>query len=215
MRELPARRDLIREGEKPKGVNLILQGWACRYKQLPDGRRQTVHFFVPGDLCDANVFILDQMDHSIASITPLKYAEISPSDFEAMMVRSASLTRALWLNELVNASVAREWVANVGQRSALERIAHVFCEMYLRLQSLGLTDGNSCDWPPTQTDLADATGLTAVHVNRTLQHLRAAGLIELRGRRLHVLDIEALKRVSMFNPNYLHLERDRQPAAAQ
>ena len=206
MRELPARRDLIREGEKPKAVNLILEGWACRYKQLPDGRRQTVHFFIPGDLCDANVFILDQMDHSIASITPIRYAEIGAADFEALMARSPTLARALWLNEMVNASVAREWVANVGQRSALERIAHVFCEMFLRLESLGQTEGTSCDWPLTQSDLADATGLTPVHVNRTLQLLRIRGLIELGGRRLHVRDLEGLKRLSMFNPNYLHFE---------
>ena len=210
MRELPARRDLIREGEKPKAVNLVLQGWACRYKQLPNGRRQTVHFFIPGDLCDANVFILDQMDHGIASITQLRYGEIGAAEFEAIMARSPTLTRALWLNELVNASVAREWVANVGQRSAIERIAHVFCEMFVRLESLGLTEGTSCDWPLTQSDLADATGLTPVHVNRTLQLLRSQGLIELRGRRLLVHDLDGLKRLSMFNPNYLHLEGHRQ-----
>jgi len=207
VRELPARRDLIREGDKPKSVNLVLEGWACRYKQLPNGRRQTVHFFVPGDLCDANVFILGEMDHSIASITPLKYAEIGPADFEALMAQSAEITRALWLNELVNAAVAREWVANVGQRTALERIAHVFCEMFIRLSSLGLSDGDSCDWPLTQTDLADATGLTAVHVNRTLQDLRGRGLVRTSGRRLVVPDLDALKRISMFNPNYLHLNR--------
>ena len=147
------------------------------------------------------------MDHSIASITPLKYAEIGLADFEALMAQSAEITRALWLNELVNAAVAREWVANVGQRTALERIAHVFCEMFIRLSSLGLSDGDSCDWPLTQTDLADATGLTAVHVNRTLQDLRGRGLVRTSGRRLVVPDLDALKRISMFNPNYLHLNR--------
>ena len=213
MRELPARQDLIREGDKPRGVNLVLDGWACRYKQLPNGRRQTVHFFIPGDLCDANVFILGEMDHSIASITPLRYAEIGPADFEALMARSAALTRALWLNELVNAAVAREWVANVGQRTAHERLAHVFCEMFLRLESLGLSEGNSCEWPLTQTDLADATGLTPVHVNRTLQDLRRRRLIETSARKLVVPDLQALKRVAMFNSNYLHLQPEQVPAS--
>jgi CRP-like cAMP-binding protein len=209
VRELPPRRDLIREGDQPRAVNLILEGWACRYKQLPDGRRQTVHFFVPGDLCDANVFILEKVDHSIASITALKYAEIAPADFETLMAQSPALVRAFWLNELVNASVAREWVANVGQRSAFERIAHIFCEMFLRLESLDLTEGNSCDWPLTQADLADATGLTPVHVNRTLQQLRARELVELSGRRLVVPDLDALRRVSLFNDTYLHLKGAR------
>ena len=213
VRELPARQDLIREGDKPRGVNLVLDGWACRYKQLPNGRRQTVHFFIPGDLCDANVFILGEMDHSIASITPLRYAEIGPADFEALMARSAALTRALWLNELVNAAVAREWVANVGQRTAHERLAHLFCEMFLRLESLGLSEGNSCEWPLTQTDLADATGLTPVHVNRTLQDLRRRRLIETSARKLVVPDLQALKRVAMFNSSYLHLQPEQVPAS--
>ena len=191
----------------------MLDGWACRYKQLPNGRRQTVHFFIPGDLCDANVFILGEMDHSIGSITPLRYAEIGPADFEALMARSAALTRALWLNELVNAAVAREWVANVGQRTAHERLAHVFCEMFLRLESLGLSEGNSCEWPLTQTDLADATGLTPVHVNRTLQDLRRRRLIETSARKLVVPDLQALKRVAMFNSNYLHLQPEQVPAS--
>jgi CRP-like cAMP-binding protein len=208
VREVAARRDLIREGEKPRGVNLILEGWACRYKQLPDGRRQIVHFFIPGDLCDANVFILKEMDHSIGAISRVRYGEISPSDFEEMMAQSPRITRSLWHNELVNAAVAREWVANVGQRTAYEALAHIFCEMFLRLKSAGLTDGDSCEWPVTQTDLADATGLTAVHVNRTLQELRRAGLIELTGRRLTIGDLPALMQVSMFNANYLHLDRE-------
>lgn len=210
VREVPARRDLIREGEKPRAVNLILEGWACRYKQLPDGRRQIVHFFIPGDLCDANVFILKEMDHSIGAITRVRFAEIGPADFEEKMAQSPRITRALWYNELVNASVAREWVANVGQRTAYEGLAHIFCEMFLRLQSVGLTDGDSCDWPLTQTDLADAGGLTAVHVNRTLQELRRAGLIELSGKRLTIIDLRPLMRVSMFNPNYLHLRPELQ-----
>jgi CRP-like cAMP-binding protein len=144
-------------------------------------------------------------DHSIASITPLKYAEISPAEFEMLAAQSLALNRALLLNEMVNASIAREWVANVGQRNALQRIAHIFCELFLRLISQGLTEGNSCDWPLTQADLADATGLTPVHVNRTLQGIRKRGLIELRGRRLTVANLDVLKRVSLFTSNYLHL----------
>jgi CRP-like cAMP-binding protein len=208
VREIGPRRDVIREGDKPRAVNIVIEGWACRYKQLPDGRRQIVHFFLPGDLCDANVFLLREMDHSIGAITSLRYAEISPPDFEDLQLRSPRITQALWWHELVNAGISREWITNVGQRTAFERIAHLFCELYHRLRIVGRTENGSCAFPLTQMDLADATGLTAVHVNRTLQELRRQGLIELQGKRLNIPDLGALERVSMFNPNYLHLDRE-------
>lgn len=208
VREASPRRDLVREGEKPRAVNVILEGWACRYKQLPDGRRQVVAFFLPGDLCDANVFILREMDHSIGAITKVRYAEIAPSEFEDLMSQSPRVTQALWWHELVTAAVQREWTTNVGQRSAFERIAHLLCELFVRLRQVGLIDGDSCEFPLTQTDIADATGLTSVHVNRTVQELRREGLIELSGKRLTIPDLKALMSVSMFNPNYLHLDHE-------
>ena len=208
VREVAARRDLVREGEKPRAVNVVLDGWACRYKQLPDGRRQVVSFFLPGDLCDANVFILKEMDHSIGAITRVRYAEIMPADFEDLMAQSPRVTQALWWHELVTAAVQREWTTNVGQRTAYERIAHLFCEIFLKLRQVKLTDGDSCDFPLTQIDIADATGLTSVHVNRTLQELRREGLIELANKRLTIPDLKALMNVSMFNPNYLHLNHE-------
>jgi CRP-like cAMP-binding protein len=208
VREAPPRRDLIREGDKPQAVILILEGWACCYKQLPDGRRQITSFLVPGDLGDANVFILRKMDHSVGSITPVRYAEIGPADFEQLTGEGPAFARALWWHELVTVAIQREWTANVGQRTARERLAHLICEMFLKLRTAGLASDDSCDWPLTQSDLADATGLTSVHVNRTLQALRREGLIELGGRRLVIPDLEALERVGLFNPEYLHLQRE-------
>ena len=208
VREVGARRDIVREGEKPRAVNVVIDGWACRYKQLPDGRRQVVGFFIPGDLCDTNVFILKEMDHSIGAITRVRYAEIAPADFEELMTKSPRMTQALWWHELVTAAVQREWITNVGQRSAFERIAHLFCEMFVKLRVAGLTRDNGCEWPLTQTDLADATGLTPVHVNRTLQELRRQHLIDLRGKRLTIPNLEALMNVALFNANYLHLDRE-------
>lgn len=208
VRQIGARRDLVREGDRPRAVHVVLEGWGCRYKQLPDGRRQVVSFFIPGDLCDANVFILEEMDHSIGAITPMKYAEIGPEDFEALMTQSPRITQALWWHELVVASVQREWTTNVGQRSAYERIAHLLCELFLRLRAVGRTRGKSCEFPLTQNDLADATGLTAVHVNRTVQELRKEGLITLEKRSLTIHHLDALLTACMFNPNYLHLNRE-------
>lgn len=209
VRDVGARRDLLREGDTPRFVYLILDGWACRYKTLPDGRRQIVAFFVPGDLCDLNIYILREMDHSVGAITPIQIAEISRDEMEQLTVEHPRITQALWWNELVTAAIQREWTLNVGQRTAFERIAHLLVELFLRLDCVGITREGGCPLPLTQVDIADATGLTPVHVNRTLQELRRLGLIELRGKHLTIPDMKALKNAAMFNDNYLHLEGDR------
>lgn len=200
--------DIIREGDSPEHVNLFLDGWASRYKQLEDGRRQIVSFFVPGDLCDLHVFILREMDHAIAAITPVRLAQVPRDVLLGLIDRHPRITRALWWETLVNAAIQREWTVNLGRRTALERLAHLFCELFIRLRAIGLTDGNTCAFPITQLELADATGLTSVHVNRTLKEMRSAGLIILKGRQLTVPDLAALRKAALFNPNYLHLGRD-------
>jgi len=199
--------DLVREGDAPKSVYLILDGWACCYRTLPDGRRQIVDFAVPGDLCDLNLFILDRMDHSIAAITRLRVAEIARDVLHDVITNHPNITIALWWQEMVSKSIHREWIVNVGQRTAFERIAHLFCEMFLRLESVGLTNGFSCDFPPTQTDIADATGLTAVHVNRTIQELRRQRLVIVDRQRLTIPDMPALQEAGLFNSEYLHHRR--------
>ncbi|PZO78194.1 MAG: cyclic nucleotide-binding protein [Mesorhizobium amorphae] len=208
VRQIDAHEDIIREGEKPEHIRLIVEGWACRYKMLEDGRRQIVAFFLPGDLCDLNVFILRQMDHSIGTITRTAVAEISRTNFETLTLSVPRITQALWWENLVTSAIQREWALNLGQRSAFERMAHLFCELFVRLETVGLTSGNSCDMPLTQLELGEATGMSAVHVNRTLQELRAENLIELRSRRLVIPDMEALRRTALFNANYLHLDHE-------
>ena len=207
-RVIPPRRDLIREGEHPKYIHLMLDGWACRYKTLPDGRRQIVAFFVPGDFCDLNVYVLRQMDHSIGAITRLSVADISREEMDRLTANYPRVTQALWWEALVNAAIQREWTLNVGQRTAYERLAHLLTELFLRLRTVKMTNGISCDFPLTQNDLADATGLTAVHVNRTLQELRRDKLIELERRRLTIPDLQRLMDAAMFNANYLHLDHE-------
>jgi len=207
-RTIPPRRDLIREGERPQYVHLMVEGWACRYKTLPDGRRQVVACFVPGEFCDLNVYILREMDHSICAITRLAVADISREDMDRLTAAYPRITQALWWESLVTTAIQREWTLNIGQRTAYERIAHLLVELFLRLRSVKLTQGDSCDFPITQTDIADATGLTAVHVNRTLQELRRDGLIILERKRLTIPDLQRLKDAAMFNTNYLHLEHE-------
>jgi len=208
VRIIEARRDLISEGDRPRFVHLMLDGWACRYKQLPDGKRQIVSLFVPGDFCDLNVYILKYMDHSIGAITRLKVATITPEEMNALTDERPRITQALWWNELVTAAVQREWTLNLGQRTAYERLAHLLIELYIRLETVGRAQNGRCDFPLTQNDLADATGLTAVHVNRTLQELRRDGLIELDRRQLHIRDLNRMIDTAMFNPNYLHLDHE-------
>jgi CRP-like cAMP-binding protein len=208
VRVVDARRDLISEGDKPRFVHLMIDGWACRYKQLPDGKRQIVSLFVPGDFCDVNVYILKYMDHSIGAITRLKVAMITPEEMSALTAERPRITQALWWHELVTAAVQREWTLNLGQRSAYERLAHLLIELYVRLKTVGRAHDGRCDFPLTQSDLADATGLTSVHVNRTLQELRRDGLIELDRRQLHILDLDRMVDAAMFNPNYLHLDHE-------
>lgn len=208
IRKLRAHEHVVLEGDKPKVVYLVLDGWACRYKQLEDGRRQIASFFLPGDLCDLNVFILRNMDHSVASITRLTVAEISRSSFEGIIEGHPRIAQALWWDALVTMAIQREWTVSLGQRDALERIAHLLCELFIRLRTAGLNRGKSCDFPITQAELADATGMSAVHVNRTLQELRSLKLINLSGRVLTIIDLPRLMGVAMFNPNYLHLERE-------
>ena len=207
-RFVDARRDLISEGDQPRFVHLILDGWACRYKTLPDGKRQIVSLFVPGDFCDLSINILKAMDHSIGAITRLKVATITPEEMDALTANRPRVTQALWWHELVTSAIQREWTLNIGQRSAYERLGHLLVELYLRLETVGRATDGRCDFPLTQNDLADATGLTAVHVNRTLQELRRDELIELDRKQLRLLDLERLKKVSMFNPNYLHLDHE-------
>ena len=208
LRKFGARVDVVREGERPKDVQLVVSGWACRYKQLEDGRRQVVSVFLPGDICDLNVFILREMDHSIGSITDVTIADLSREFFEEISTAYPRIVTALWWESLVDAAIQREWTLNLGQRTALERMAHLLCELFFRLRLAGLTSGDGCDFPLTQADLADASGLSKVHVNRTLQELRSANLIVLKGKMLVVPDLRRLMEAGLFNANYLHMERE-------
>ena len=206
VRRVPARHDVIAEGEPPRFINIVVDGWGCRYKQLPNGSRQVLSLLLPGDLCDANAYILREMDHSIGAITTMTIAEVHPEEFMSLVQASQNITKALWWNEMVMMAIQREWTLSLGQRSARERIAHLLCEIFYRLRVIGRCSGTSCEFPLTQVDMADATGLTSVHVNRMLQDLRRDNMIELSGKSLNILDMGALMEEAMFNPNYLHLE---------
>lgn len=214
-RQLGPREDLIREGDQPDNVHLIVEGFACRYKLLPDGGRQIMAYLVPGDICDLHVAILGEMDHAIGSLSACKVAELPRQTIEELTSKHVRITRALWWATLVDEATLREWITNLGRRPADKRLAHLFCELLIRLQSVGLASENSYEFPVTQGELADTLGLTPVHVNRTLQELRSNDLIAFNGKELTIKDVGRLKAFADFDPNYLHLKKRERNAEGQ
>ena len=203
-RRVKARVDLIREGDPPGPVFVMLEGWACRYKLLREGGRQILALLMPGDFCDMHVAVLDEMDHSIGTLTPAVYAEI-PRDRMELLIRSGpAVTRAFWIAQLVDEGILRAWIVSMGRRDGAERLAHLMSEIYIRARNVGLCDDGHCAIPLTQIVLADSLGLTPVHVNRVLRKLRLAGVMELGRGVLHIRDIEGLARIAGFDDNYLH-----------
>ena len=196
--------DLAREGDNPSHCALLLEGFACRYKTLESGQRQIMAFHVPTDLCDLSSLLLRKMDYSVGTLTPVTVALIPRATILGWAKSHPGLGRLLWRATLVDASVSREWVVNVGRRTAYQRTAHLLCELMLQMRAAGLTRGMTCDMPLTQVELADALGLTPVHVNRTLQWLRSEGLVEFGSGILRVRNWRELKRAAGFDATYLH-----------
>lgn len=197
--------DLIREGDKPDGVLLVMDGMACRRKHRANGSRQIMAYLVPGDACDLDVALLDEMDHTITTFSACQVVRIPPETVADLLAHHPQIARALRVGTLVDEATLREWLVNVGCRSAIERMSHLFCELLVRLRAVGLATNDSYALPVTQADLGDTTGLSNVHVNRTLQELRRQGLIELKSGRMTILDLVRLRALAEFKSNYLHI----------
>ena len=207
IREVQARRDIISDGDRPQFVHVIMEGWAARYKVVPDGSRQITAILVPGDFCDLHITILGEMDHGITALTRVKVALVPHLVMENLPVDRPQLGRALWWATLVDEATLRAWIVNLGRRDAAERVAHLFCELHARLKLVGLADEDDFSLPLTQEILADALGLTPVHINRVLQRLRSQDLIELEGGELRILNLPHLRKLAGFDPTYLHRGR--------
>jgi CRP-like cAMP-binding protein len=200
-------RNIIREGEKVDEIHLVLTGLAARSKTLRSGDRQFMALLVPGDLCDVEVFVLEGMDHDITAITETTCVLIPAEVIEGLLTESTKLTRALWWSTMTDSAVLREWIVDHGSRDSIERIAHLMCEMLIRYRIIGETTDDSFPFFLRQEEVADALGMTPVHVNRMLQQLRAQGLIDLKGKTLTVLDAKGLQRLAQYDSSYLHLIR--------
>ena len=208
-----ARQNIIQDGENPQVVNVVMNGWACRYKLLPDGRRQIIALFLPGDMCDPYVFLLGHRDHALGTLTPVTLARVPSQAIRDLTASGPALAEALWWQTLIAIDIQREWTVSLGRRNAVERLAHLFCEVAARLAEVGLSDLSTCELPLTQADLADALGLSTVHINRVMQELRSSGLVALRNKRLTIHDREGLMDLAMFDPVYLHTRTSRRQGA--
>ncbi|MCL6678702.1 Crp/Fnr family transcriptional regulator [Sphingomonas sp. RG327] len=204
VKRYPREAYLAREGEPTKICMVLLEGFALRQKLVSDGSRQIISFHIPGDFLDIQNCMLEVADHNVQSLGRSVVAAVPKEALGALMAENAGIRRAIWLDSLIDSAIFREWVVNVGRRDARGRIAHLLCELAARLRAAGLCSGPTCDFPMTQEQIADATGLTAVHTNRTLQSLRKDGLISLSLNKLTILDWDKLAEEGDFNERYLH-----------
>jgi CRP-like cAMP-binding protein len=205
---LKADQDIVRVGDSPSQCCLLLEGYTCVYKLTAEGKRQIMAMHVPGDIPDLQSLHLKMLDASIATMSPCTVGFIQHEDLRRVCDRYPRITGALWRETLVDASIFREWLLNVGRREAYTRMAHLLCEFLARLKAVGLAQDGTFDLPITQAELADCTGTSTVHVNRVLQALRADGLIQTKGTQVTIPDWERLKEVGDFDPLYLHLQQD-------
>ncbi len=213
LRDVGADQDLAHEGDRPTVCILLVEGFAARYRTLTDGRRQILSFQIPGDFMDLESFTLTRRDHSLGTLTSSRIATFTNSSISEAIADPA-IARLFWHETLVDGAIFREWIVNVGRRNAFQRVAHVLCELVTRMEAVGLARDGICDLPLTQSELADATGLSTVHVNRVIQELRRENLITLRSRTFSALDWSGLKIAAEFDATYLQLGPDRYNVAS-
>jgi CRP-like cAMP-binding protein len=198
---------IIREADPPTSCGVLVSGFAYRQKLTGDGSRQIVALHIPGDAVDFQNLFLDVADHSVQMLTRGEVAYVSRGDVQDLARSRSTIGEAIFVKTLVEASIFREWVLNVGRREARIAMAHLLCEFAVRLEAEGLAGEYRYELPMTQEQLADALGLTPVHVNRTLKALEAEGLITRNKRMVSFPNWQKMREAGDFNQRYLHLEQ--------
>ena len=212
VRSLEAGNYIVREFDRAEHSCVLLSGFAIRHKMVAGGQRQILAIHMKGELVDLQNSLLARADHSVQMLTQGKVASIARSEINRLASERPAVGRAMWIDTLVEGSISREWIANVGRRDARTRISHLLCEFALRLEVAGLGQQTGYELPMTQEQLGDATGLTPVHVNRSLKAIQEEGLIQRTSPRSIIIgDWTKLAEAGDFNSNYLHL-RDGEPA---
>ena len=196
--------DIVRAGRGLSSCHFLVTGFACSYKLLRDGRRQITMIHIPGDLIDFTKRA-SRSDYAIAALTSCKVVAVAHETLRAAMYRNPQLAEHLWHRELIGAATQREWLVSLGRRTALAGMAHLLCELLTRLQQVGLSNGYACRLPIRQAEFADMLGLSTVHVNRTVQHLRQTSMISWNGEALVIKDLERLIHLAEFDGSYLQV----------
>jgi CRP-like cAMP-binding protein len=204
VRDVPVHTSIVRTGDRPKACCLVMKGFACRSKISHTGKRQILSFHVPGDTPDLQSLFLKSMDHDLITISGATLGFIEHSDILILIDKRPTVAHALWRETLIDASIFREWIMNLGARDAGARMAHLFAELHFRLTTVGLVKDNEFEFPVTQSELAEALGISAVHANRILQKFRADGVLDIRRDRIAQVDVEKVTELSGFDPAYLH-----------
>jgi CRP-like cAMP-binding protein len=195
---------LNEQGQPPAPGFVLIDGMACRYRLMPDGRRQILTFLIPGDFCDPHMFVVEAMDHSVGTLVPSQIAVIARETVSGIMAYHPRLAAAMWWSAIQEASMLRERIVALGRRNSHGRIAYLLCELVWRYRAIGASADHAIRLPLTQPDLADTLGLTPVHVNRVLQSFRRGGLISLEHRQLALLDTKRLRKLAEIDDAYLH-----------
>ncbi|ABC91707.1 Crp/Fnr family transcriptional regulator [Rhizobium sp. YTUHZ045] len=207
-RQFAVGEDLVSQGSRPPFSTLLLDGFAARYKVMADGSRQITALHVAGDFVDLHAFPVKVMDHGIVALSPCHVALADHADLRAITERMPHLTRLLWLDTLVDGAIHREWIVAMGRRSKRAQIAHLVCELFMRLKVVRRTRGESFQFPLTQIEMADVLGISVVHLNKTLQALRREGVFTWENRTITIVDWERLQEIAEFDPAYLSISRE-------
>lgn len=205
-RQIRAKTELVRERGQPARLHVVLEGWACRFKLLPDGRRQITSLLLPGEICDLDTLYVTTSDYTVCALTACTVATIDRSTLRDLATSQPAIGEALGVLMALDNAMLTERSACLGRRSARERVAHLLCELLVRLMLVGHGRGNGFTLLITQEEIGDTLGLTAVHVNRVLQGLKNDGLIEQRGHNIVISEWGLLRRIAGFQPGYLHLK---------
>jgi CRP-like cAMP-binding protein len=207
MIDVPADRVVVREQQPLDFCTILTSGIAARRKDMRDGRRQFTELHVPGDFTDLHSFTLKYLDHDIVALSRCSFAVVPHERLAFMMKNFPHLAWVYWFGTNLDAAIHREWELSLGSRNAIARMAHLFCELYIRLEIVELVSDGSYDLPLSQQELGEMLGITSVHTNRTLQQLRKQGCVEFAGGVVTIMDLDALKQAAEFNPAYLYLDR--------
>ena len=205
LKQVSAREDVVSEGDRPSQCCLLVEGLLHRYKSLANGTRSVLAYHIPGDIPDLQSLFLHTLDHTIGAVTACQVAMIPHSALYELIETRPRVAAAFWRETLIDAAIFREWIVNASARPARPRLAHLFCEHFERLRAVGLAENDGFTLPMTQTELGHATGMSAVHVNRSMQELRAAGLIASEDHFLRILDWPQLQKVGGYESRYLHM----------